>query len=200
MSVLVVNGGSTGVKVALFDGDSSRRLAVPGEGVAELLDRVGAELGWDGVEAVGHRVVHGGERHLRPCRVTGEILDDLRALAPYDPTHLPRQIAFIEEVARRRPELPQVACFDTAFHASLPAVARLLPLPRRLAQRGLRRFGFHGLSYQWLLVELERQWGPAAARGRLCSLIWAAGPAWRRSTTGAASTPPWASRRPAASP
>jgi acetate kinase len=161
MRVLVLNAGSTSIKAALFDGASRRSL--DGEGG---LDRLGEEI-WDGLAAVGHRVVHGGERFVRPTRVTGEVLSELRALAPYDPTHLPRQIALIEEIARRRPGLPQVACFDTAFHAGLPAVARLLPLPRRLAQRGVRRFGFHGLSYQFLLSELERQEGPAAARGRL---------------------------------
>jgi acetate kinase len=167
MRALVLNGGSTSVKAALFEAESVRRLAVTGHDVSELLDRVGGEIGWEGLDAVGHRVVHGGERHVRPCRVTGELLGDLRALAPYDPTHLPLQIALLEAVGRRCPALPQVACFDTAFHAGLPAVARLLPLPRRLAERGVRRFGFHGLSYQWLLLEIERQSGPAAARARL---------------------------------
>jgi acetate kinase len=95
------------------------------------------------------------------------VLADLRALAPYDPNHLPRQIALVEAVVGRRADLPQVACFDTAFHASLPTVARLFPLPRRLYQRGVRRYGFHGLSFEWTLAELARRFGPGAARGRL---------------------------------
>jgi acetate kinase len=99
--------------------------------------------------------------------VTDAVLGDLRALAPYDPGHLPLEIGLMEEVARRWPGLPQVACFDTAFHATLPVVARLLPLPRRLFERGIRRYGFHGLSYQWALREVERQAGRAAANGRL---------------------------------
>jgi acetate kinase len=104
---------------------------------------------------------------VRPCRLDSEVLSDLRALAPYDPHHLPRQLALVEEIGQRRPELPQVACFDTAFHATLPVVARMLPLPRRLYDAGVRRYGFHGLSYQWAQVELERRWGVAAARGRV---------------------------------
>jgi acetate kinase len=168
MRVLVLNGGSTSVKVAIFDTGPPRRFSVPSSaGPRSLLDRIGAELDWSTLDAVGHRVVHGGERHVRPCRITDTVLQDVRALAPYDPTHLPRQLALIEELARRRPGLPQVACFDTAFHASLPAVARLLPLPRRLQDRGVRRYGFHGLSYQWVVEEIARRWGPAAAGGRL---------------------------------
>jgi acetate kinase len=166
MKVLVINGGSTSLKAALFQGPAAaRRLSVDAPG-AEALARLGREwsLDWATLDGVGHRVVHGGERHVEPARVTSTLLDDLRALAPYDPNHLPAEIALIEEVARLRPGLPQVACFDTAFHATLPPVARVLPLPRRLLERGVRRYGFHGLSYQWVTAEVARRFGPG---GRL---------------------------------
>jgi acetate kinase len=168
MRVLVLNGGSTSIKAAIFEGGRATRLAVPaGAGARTLLDRLGKEVGWATLEAVGHRLVHGGERHVRPCRIDAAVLADVRELAPNDPNHLPGQLALIEEIGRLRPDLTQVACFDTAFHASLPAVARLLALPRRLHEKGVRRYGFHGLSYQWAVDEIARRWGPAAAGGRL---------------------------------
>jgi acetate kinase len=165
MPILIINGGSTGVKLALLGDGPARRWSPPPSSPADLVARL--EVDWETIAAVGHRVVHGGERFVAPCRITGAVLDDLRGLAPFDPKHLPLQIALIAEVARRHPALPQVACFDTAFHATLPAVARLLPLPRRLYQRGVRRYGFHGLSYQWSMRELERRHGREAARGRI---------------------------------
>jgi len=168
MRVLVLNVGSTSVKAAVFHAGRASRLSIPaGADTRAVLDRIGAEVGWETLEAVGHRLVHGGERHVRPGRIDEALLADVRALAPYDPTHLPRQLAVIEEIRRWRPDLPQVACFDTAFHAALPTVARLLALPRRLHDQGLRRYGFHGLSYQGVVDEIARRWGPAAAGGRL---------------------------------
>jgi acetate kinase len=169
MRVLVLNAGSTSVKVTLFEGSSRRRFSVSTEGgPGALVQRLGTQgVDWSALDAVGHRVVHGGERHQRPTRLTPEVLAELRELAPYDPTHLPQEIALVEAILALRPELPQVACFDTAFHATLPPVARVLPLPWRLHERGVRRYGFHGLSYQWSLREIARQAGPEAARGRL---------------------------------
>ena len=119
------------------------------------------------VRAVGHRIVFGGAAHQAPEVVTPALLTDLKQLIAYDPDHLPTAIALIEAVAARYPQLRQVACFDTAFHQHLPRVAQQLPLPRRFEGRGLRRYGFHGLSYAYLLEELARQAGPAAARGRV---------------------------------
>jgi acetate kinase len=165
MRVLVINAGSTSVKVALFDGAAVRRFTVPAGEAGALCERALAEAG--ALDAVGHRVVHGGQRQVRPCCLDGAILAELRALAPYDPHHLPRQLALIEEIGRRRPALPQIGCFDTSFHATLPVVARMLPLPRRLFERGVRRYGFHGLSYQWAMSELARRWGAEAAQGRI---------------------------------
>jgi len=99
--------------------------------------------------------------------VTPELLAFLRELSPFDPEHLPAEIELMTEVARRLPAVPQLACFDTAFHWRLPRVAQLLPIPRRLAEKGIRRYGFHGLSYAYLMEELARVAGAEAARGRV---------------------------------
>ena len=108
------------------------------------------------VRAVGHRVVQGGPRYRAPQRVTPEMLAELRRLIPFDPMHLPAQIRAIEAVAERNPQLPQVACFDTAFHHTLPQEARLFALPRRYAEQGICRYGFHGLSYEYIVEELGK--------------------------------------------
>jgi acetate kinase len=106
--------------------------------------------------AIGHRVVHGGPRYSEPQRLTSEVMAELRRLSPYDPEHLPAEIELIETLGRRCPTVPQVACFDTAFHRAMPRVARLLPIPRRYDEAGVRRYGFHGLSYAYLMEELTR--------------------------------------------
>jgi len=131
-----------------------------------LIEWLDAEGILEQVGAVGHRVVHGMDR-TRPVVVTGELLDDLRRLAPYDPDHLPREIALIEAFGARREDRPQVACFDTAFHHTMPRVARLLPLPRRFERRGARRYGFHGLSYRYLVEELDRLEATPRAKERV---------------------------------
>ncbi|HEY3304282.1 MAG TPA: acetate/propionate family kinase [Candidatus Binatia bacterium] len=117
--------------------------------------------------AVGHRVVHGGMRYGEPVRVTPEVLAELSRLSPYDPEHLPAELGLIEAFGQKFPELPQVVCFDTAFHRRMPRVARLLPIPRRYEAEGLRRYGFHGLSYEFLMEELQRVGGSEAANGRV---------------------------------
>jgi acetate kinase len=117
--------------------------------------------------AVGHRVVHGGPNYGRPQRITVEMIEELRRLIPFDPDHLPEEILLTEAFHRRFPDLPQVACFDTEFHHDLPRVARLLPIPRRYEAKGVRRYGFHGLSYMFLLDELSRLAGSESAQGRL---------------------------------
>jgi acetate kinase len=114
---------------------------------------------------VGHRVVH-GMKHSKPEWVTPKLLAELRRIIPYDPDHLRREIGLIETFLKRHPKLPQVACFDTAFHRSMPKVAKLLPIPRRYAAKGVERYGFHGLSYAYLMEELGRL-DPAAAKGRV---------------------------------
>jgi acetate kinase len=150
--------------------DPPPRLAVDAadwhSAVAFLMGWLEAHPLFADVQAVGHRVVH-GMSHTSPQRVTGALLAELKAITPYDPEHLPREIELIESMGRRFPRLPQVVCFDTAFHRSMPRVATILPIPRRYQSRGVQRYGFHGLSYTFLLQELVRRGDPAAARGRV---------------------------------
>ncbi len=120
------------------------------------------ELVW----AVGHRVVH-GMKHTVPELVTQDLLDELHYLKPYAPDHLPSEIELIEAFRQRYPKLPQLACFDTAFHCDMPRVAKLLPIPRRYEAKGVQRYGFHGLSYAYLMEELVRLHDPAAKTGRV---------------------------------
>ncbi len=130
-----------------------------------LLDWLEAQPVFGSVRAVGHRVVH-GMKHSEPERVTPTLVKELRRITPYDPDHLPREIRLIEAFARRHPKLPQLACFDTAFHRAMPPVAKRLPIPRRYGAKGVERYGFHGLSYAYLMEELGRL-DPAAAKGRV---------------------------------
>jgi len=118
------------------------------------------------VVALGHRVVH-GMKHIQPEIVTQELLDELHLIRPYDPDHLPLEIKMIEMFRRHQPEMPQVACFDTAFHHTMPRVAKLFPIPRRFEAQGVQRYGFHGLSYAYLIEELTRLGDPAASEGRV---------------------------------
>jgi acetate kinase len=137
-----------------------------------LMDKLEQRIGRDKLDAVGHRVVHGGNAYHEPERITSQMMATLKLLSPFDPEHLPEEILLIETFRQRFPELVQIACFDTAFHHDLPRVAQLLPIPRRYEAQGLRRYGFHGLSYAYLMQELERIAGEEAARGRviLCHL------------------------------
>lgn len=134
--------------------------------VRVLIDRLEAQESFASVRVVGHRVVH-GMHHTAPALVTQELLDELHRISPYDPEHLPREIELIEAFRRRHQALPQVACFDTAFHATMPRVARLLPIPRRFDAQGVQRYGFHGLSYAYLMEELARLAGETASKGRV---------------------------------
>jgi acetate kinase len=135
--------------------------------VGALMDWIEERGGRDSLTAVGHRVVHGGPKYHDPALITKEMVEELRQLKPFDPEHLPEEIQLTEAFHRRFPELPQVACFDTAFHHDLPRVARLLPIPRRYEAQGVRRYGFHGLSYAFLMGELARLVGAEAAQGRV---------------------------------
>src|SRR5271170_7159197 len=134
--------------------------------VNSLIDWLEKQKGFESVRAVGHRVVH-GMKHTEPEIVTKKLLNELRRISPNDPDHLPREIELIEEFRKRHPKLPQVACFDTAFHQTMPRVAKLLPIPRRYDAKGIQRYGFHGLSYAYLMEELARLGDPAAATGRI---------------------------------
>jgi acetate kinase len=164
--------GSPGTKLAFRDARESREGSVavdasdPDAAAGFLIDWLEKQVSFDQLTAVGHRVVH-GMRHTEPARVTPELLKELRGITAYDPDHLPAEIRLIEALHARHPELLQVACFDTAFHATMPRVARLLPIPRRFDAMGIRRYGFHGLSYTYLTQELDRIAGRQAAHGRV---------------------------------
>jgi acetate kinase len=115
---------------------------------------------------VGHRVVHGGSRHAAPARVTDAVLADLRALIPLAPLHQPHNLAAIDALRERQPKVPQVACFDTSFHRGQSAVAELVPLPKHVRDQGVQRYGFHGLSYEYIASTLPKA-APKIASGRV---------------------------------
>jgi acetate kinase len=147
----------------------SRSVTAPDHTVAVggLMDWIEERTRREALTAVGHRVVHGGPKYSEPQRITAEMVQQLHDLSPFDPEHLPEEILLTEAFHHRFPDLPQVACFDTAFHHDLPRVARLLPIPRRYEAQGVRRYGFHGLSYAFLMGELARLAGAEAAQGRV---------------------------------
>jgi acetate kinase len=135
--------------------------------VGALMDWIEERIRRGELTAVGHRVVHGGPKYSEPQRITTQMVEELHQLQPFDPEHLPEEILLTEAFHRRFPDLVQVACFDTAFHHDLPRVAQLLPIPRGYEAQGVRRYGFHGLSYAFLMEELARVAEPQAARGRV---------------------------------
>lgn len=165
-------------------GTSPRLTAIDGEGASLADEALGTSIldggaafdllaGWLGkhydatrVLGVGHRVVHGGSAHSGPCVVTRDVLEDLRALVPLAPLHQPHNIAVIEAVSVRLPGVPQVACFDTGFHRGRPAVAELVPLPKAIRDGGVQRYGFHGLSYEYIASALPGI-APEIAEGRV---------------------------------
>lgn len=195
--VLTINGGSSSIKFALFpiggqrvlsglveriglpdarlhvkehDGDSlDRGIDAPdhARAVSRLIDWFQDRIGLEAITAIGHRIVHGGERYVASTRIDDELVAELRRLSPLDPAHLPGEIAIIDAFRDRCPDVPGFACFDTAFHRDMPLEAKLLPVPRRYSAKGIRRYGFHGLSYAWLLEELARIAGDTAAQGRV---------------------------------
>jgi acetate kinase len=196
-AILALNAGSSSIRFGLFDagGQLARRLrgkldlsagsggglTVDGQAVAtfetgnaasqsssakQLVAWLQALPEFASVQAVGHRVVH-GMHHSAPALVAPELIADLRRNVPFDPQHLPLEIELMEAISKRCPDLPQVACFDTAFHRTMPRVARVLPIPRRYEALGVRRYGFHGLSYEFLMQELVRRGVPAAKNGRV---------------------------------
>jgi acetate kinase len=131
-----------------------------------LIDLLEEQEEFSSVRAVGHRVVH-GMNHYEPETITQELLDELYRISPYDPDHLPGEIELIEVFRKRHPKLPQVACFDTSFHCTMPRIAKLLPIPRHFDEKGIQRYGFHGLSYSYLIEELANVAGEKAGKGRV---------------------------------
>ncbi len=197
-NILTINGGSSSIKLALFETGVSLERTLAGEiqrigsseavfqvkdpiqagfakrpvaasdysaAVGLLVEWIEERLGREGPSAVGHRVVHGGPKYKEAQTISSEMVAEFERLSPFDPMHLPGEILLIKAFQERFPGLPQVACFDTAFHRDLPRVAQLLPIPRRYEAAGVRRYGFHGLSYSFLMGELARLGGAKAARG-----------------------------------
>lgn len=132
------------------------------EALGALLDWIDGRTAGSAVVAAGHRVVHGGARYLAPVRLTPEVVEALEALVPLAPLHQPHNLAAIRALAKLRPELPQVACFDTSFHTTQPAVAQAFALPFALSDAGIKRYGFHGLSYEYIAAVLPEYLGDAA--------------------------------------
>lgn len=174
--ILTINGGSSSLRYALFeirqrpvkllDGKFERLSGGAGGAVQSMLQAIEARHPDATPDAIGHRIVH-GMHHCAPERITPPLLAELRKIVPYDPEHLPREIEFIRAMRKRFKKIPQVACFDTAFHRSMPRVATLLPIPRRYLARGIQRYGFHGLSFTFLLRELNRLGDASARNGRV---------------------------------
>ena len=195
-AVLTLNAGSSSLKVALYPATGERPLAtgivdrIGPDGVLRLKDAAGGDIARPGdlsshagalqsvldslraafpglsLAAIGHRVVHGGARHAAPVRIDAAILAELEALAPFAPLHQPHNLAGIHAAMAAFPGVPQVACFDTAFHRNHPWVNDTFALPRELYERGVRRYGFHGLSYDYIAGELARI-APGLAAGRV---------------------------------
>ncbi len=132
-----------------------------------LMDWLEQQIRLASIRAVGHRIVNGGADYREPQRVTAQLLDALRATSAFAPEHLPAQIALIDLCRERLPDVPQIVCFDTTFHRDMPRVARIVPIPRRFEAMGVERYGFHGLSYSFLMEELARVAGAQAAQGRV---------------------------------
>ena len=184
MRVLVVNAGSSSLKLTLLacdrEGDdrtiATRELDAPRAEVdpAELREALDAGLG--NADAVGHRIVHGGERFREAVAIDAEVERELRALVELAPLHQPKSLAALDAVCAALPQLPAVACFDTAFHATLPAAASTYAIPREWRERwGLRRYGFHGLSHAWVARRAPQLLGRDAAELRIVSCHLGAG-------------------------
>ena len=131
-----------------------------------LLGWLEKQEGFDSIKAIGHRIVH-GMKHTEPELITPVLLEELKKISAYDPDHLPGEIKLVEMFIKRYPSLKQVACFDTSFHTSMPIVAKLLSIPRRYYEMGVQRYGFHGLSYAYLMEELEHATGTDISHGKV---------------------------------
>ncbi len=136
------------------------------ESVNHLINWLELQDGFTSVKAVGHRIVH-GMQHTNAEKITAALLEEIKRIYPYDPNHLPGEIKLIEIFAKRYPALVQVACFDTSFHTTMPLVAKLLPIPKKYFAMGIQRYGFHGLSYAYLMQELNAIAGNETAKGKI---------------------------------
>lgn len=147
--------------------DRQLELKTHQDALKNLIDWIESDAKSVAVRVTGHRIVHGGARHERPETVDPALLRDLKGLVPLAPDHLPQEIECLEMIARLHPKLPQVVCFDTAFHRAMPRMAQVYGIPREITGEGVIRYGFHGLSYEYIIQELARQAGEPAACGRV---------------------------------
>jgi len=161
LSISIDQGTGSDSRLKIVDAKSTVLHESPVDS-GESNDALEAMLAWlgehgylAGLAAIGHRLVHGGPRYKEPQRVTPEFISEIEKFAPIDPDHMPAAIREIQFMAGKFPNVPQVACFDTAFHRTLPQVARMYALPRRLYDQGIVRYGFHGLSYEYIMSELQ---------------------------------------------
>jgi acetate kinase len=191
--IITVNAGSSSIKMALFTahdvqkvfeatveniGQPTACLIVKGsskpitaqdhtEATTVLVEQLSANDTNGTIVAVGHRIVHGGPKYYNPQLATDEVLNDLRAFEAVDPEHLPVELSLVETFQKTLPKVHQILCFDTAFHHDLPTRSRMLPIPRHFSEEGIRRYGFHGLSYAYIVEELRSVEGEAAANGKV---------------------------------
>jgi len=163
--------GLAGSKLTATEIETSNNASLPvqAQGITEaadiLINWLEKQAAFAGIIAIGHRIVH-GMNHREAEVITQPLLDELKKISSYDPDHLPGEIQLIEVFKKRHPLVPQVACFDTSFHTTMPRVARMLPLPRRFDEAGIQRYGFHGISYSYIMEELGNIREPLA-KGRI---------------------------------
>jgi len=168
----IENIGTPKAKLSSNSSVSEEKNSIPikakdhSEAADNLIDWLEKQEGFGSIKAIGHRIVH-GMSHTAPELITPELLKELKKISAYDPDHLPEEIKLIEVFGKRYPLLKQVACFDTSFHTNMPAVAKLLSIPRRYYEKGIQRYGFHGLSYSFLMDELHRLAGRDIANGKV---------------------------------
>ncbi len=194
--ILSVNGGSSSIKLAIFDyqldklieltatgiglENSKLKITTPetsftkpleftnhNQAIESLFENLPDDNMLKRIVGIGHRIVHGGLIYDRPVRITPEVVSDLTSLITYDPDHMPAAIGLIEWFQRRFANITQIACFDTAFYAQMPEVATTLALPKKYRNSGLRRYGFHGLSYEYIQSTFAAKAGETAAQGRV---------------------------------
>jgi len=164
--------GSKNSILSYFDGITNKGNSVsmdtsePNMAANILIDWLVLQKNFNSVEAIGHRIVH-GMKHTHSETLTDEVLAELKTISGYDPEHLPEEINLVEIFKKRYPEIPQIACFDTSFHTTMPTVAKLLPIPRRIMKLGIQRYGFHGISYAYLINELETIAGKEISHGKV---------------------------------
>lgn len=159
-TILCINVGSSTIKYSVFDEDFGMVYSGAEEGTdTEAMFHDLEARGVAAPQAIGHRIVHGGPRYFEPVKLTPEIRKDLDGVIHFAPLHLPQELAAIDAISSKHPEIPQVLCFDTAFHNRMPELAKRYPLEEEWWQRGIRRYGFHGLSYEYIVSRIGARLG-----------------------------------------